>query len=427
MVLRIKKDILRRLYMSIFVFIMIFAPPFLPNIHYLLALYAVGSIILGYRKRVQSVLVKANMYRWILLILILTCYAIVVFMINATIYNDIVQLGQYTMLFVRFWGLTIIMVSCSSYILCFMDRHMYSWFDFIGWVMGAGMIQTFFAFTALTVPSVREFFLYFLRKFSGTDLFNYEWFTATRAYGFSTSMVDQFGFGMGLIAGILLFYGIIHKRVYILYSLMVFAAGLINARTTIIIYAISVLISILFFLMQNDIKTIFKWIGSMLLIIGGAFIGYIVISNYSEQTWSWIESGVEEVINIFSGNDTRQDFGTRLFAERSWALPEGIRLIIGSGHSIYGAEGYLHSDVGYINDIWFVGILGVIGFYGYMGYMFVQCYNLSNNNFQKVTIIFLVVSAMAFNIKAFVIAYSPGTSVMFSILFVFTFMFKEKI
>jgi len=49
---------------------------------------------------------------------------------------------------------------------------------------------------------------------------------------------------------------------------------------------------------------------------------------------------------------------TSLFKDDSWRLPRGAGLIFGTGHSVYGVDGYAHSDVGYVNDIWLVGILG---------------------------------------------------------------------
>ena len=136
----------------------------------------------------------------------------------------------------------------------------------------------------------------------------------------------------------------------------------------------------------------------------------IKVMSRNEYTAGWFQSGINSISNFLAGNksyDNSNDAMSALFNDDFWKLPPFPRVLIGTGHSLYLAEGYNHSDVGYINEIWIWGIIGCVVFYGTI---IKQCGVLMRNKNQLYSFIgiFLMLSYFFFNINAAALGYKPG-------------------
>ena len=86
---------------------------------------------------------------------------------------------------------------------------------FIEVLCGAGIIEGFTAIFAFISPTVKNIFVSVMRQNTGATLYSNEWYITVRSYGFAGTLVDLFGMGVAIIAGIAFFYGVIKKRRYV--------------------------------------------------------------------------------------------------------------------------------------------------------------------------------------------------------------------
>ena len=66
---------------------------------------------------------------------------------------------------------------------------------------------------------------------------------------------------------------------------------------------------------------------------------------------SKISGDVDMVISDIYTLKKVDNMGT-LTSSNFWNFPSFPRIICGTGHSLYEAQGYHYSDVGYINELW---------------------------------------------------------------------------
>ncbi len=421
-----KKSIFRNIWIVLFFFVLLFSPPFLPYPHLLLAIFSIAMLMIFYRNKVLYIVSASEQWKWGLVWLFLFCYAVIIIILNWLLFQDVVQFGHYMSLFNRYFVLLLTVVPCVTYYLAYTkDKHI-TLEDTLRFMIGAALVETACVFLSFLSDPIHEFFLFFLKKYGDSRLYSNTWYLTIRSYGFAGTLVDVFGLGMGLLAGISLFYGILRKRRYMLYSILIALAGMMNARTTLIIYAISVGIAILYTLTHVRLKLILQWIA----IIGCSILGLsFALSFLKEQnlaTYDWIMNGIKSVQQVFKGEGTSDSLAV-LFSDGFWNFSDNaFQLLFGAGHSLYSAEGYTHSDVGYVNEIWFIGIIGSLALYAFMIWLLTRCYLTTKNKLVRLCSIFFLLSYFVFNIKGSVLGYNPGAVVLFVAVFIFLFYTKRK-
>lgn len=115
-----------------------------------------------------------------------------------------------------------------------------------------------------------------------------------------------------------------------------------------------------------------------------------------------------------------------MFSGRSWNIPTGRILLFGSGHTIYGADGYANSDVGYVNDLWMGGIVGTILLYLAFGILFVKAFQNAQANWVRLLVLLFAASMLVFQVKANAIMFNAGMVVILPTLFLVIFQGKQK-
>lgn len=277
--------------------------------------------------------------------------------------------------------------------------------------------KSFLGLLALMVPAIKDIFLSIMINVGGLST-EKEGLLYVRTFGFALSMLDQFGLGTGLIAGISFYIGVNYKSRYILYSLIIMIASVLNSRTGIVIYAIAIIItmSMSLFINRNP-KMIIKSLAFIIFVPVLFFSVIEVVSQYNDMTGQWVAKGIESVFEILLTGSSNTDDMSIMSLERFWQLPDAAHILIGTGHSRYAAEGYLHTDCGIVNDIWFVGILGLLLLYGVVFYLCWEIYKDANTSLEKFVAIFFVGSFCAFDIKGATIGYNMGGAVFFLVIF----------
>lgn len=405
------------IFWSIFAFIFLYAPPVIPYFHILVGLFIFAIMIVTFNRRYIEAYKLSNLSTWVKAMLGVFLYALLIPLPLSAYYGDIVDLPHYYHLFNRFAVLVFMEVIFGTFLLSRFRAKGHSFFYLIKVLIAAAIFQSFLGLLALMVPAIKDIFLSIMINVGGLST-EKEGLLYVRTFGFALSMLDQFGLGTGLIAGISFYIGVNYKSRYILYSLIIMIASVLNSRTGIVIYAIAIIITMAMSLFINrNPKMIIKSLAFIIFVPVLFFSVIEVVSQYNDMTGQWVAKGIESVFELLLTGSSNTDDMNIMSLERFWQLPDAAHILIGTGHSRYAAEGYLHTDCGIVNDIWFVGILGLLLLYGVVFYLCWEIYKDANTSLEKFVAIFFVGSFCAFDIKGATIGYNMGGAVFFLVIF----------
>lgn len=407
-----------------YLFVLIFAPPILPYPHILLSFFSLIYLWINYRSKVRNIFRSSKLLSFIKVFSFLVLYVLIIPLPVSLLMDDIVNIGHYISLVNRYGVLMFTVVSCIPIVLIKEAKYGYKFV--IECIINAGVIEGLCSIGSFLSPSIKSVFVNFMTKFTGSDLYSNTWYITVRSYGFARTLVDVFGLGIALIAGIAFFYGILEKRVYIIYSLIVASSTLLNSRTGVLLYLISIACSFIYVFLRIGFKEKIRII--IITIACSIAVSYFLeIIRENKSTFFWITSGVSSFLDFVQDTDNKSGSITMLFSDSFWQFPDFFRVIIGTGHTLYLADGYAHSDVGYINDLWLFGIIGMGILYGSVLYLVTSIWNKTNNHLYRFSAVYILISCCIFNIKASVFGYNPGAIVIFLILFAenYSVDFKE--
>ena len=421
--LRIKKQALDKALWSLYAFVLIFAPPFMPYPQIALTALSLFLLVGFYPKTSISVIVQSNMHKWAIGMLVWAAYILTIPTLISMVTDDIVDLSHYMHIFNRYGMLFLVGIPCCTLVISHMEKKRYDWRFLVEIMINAGLIEAGCAIAAFLSPAIKNFFVSLMRTFTGNYLYSNAWYTTVRSYGFAGTLVDLFGYGVALIAGVSLYYGIVGKAKYILYSQIIIIAALLNARTGVILYVCAFLLACVYVLKDHRPKQLLRLLLTMAELGLCVFIVFRVLAR-NEATMSWIKNAINSFTGIFSKSKAKTDASTNVFnlllETQSWSLPSPIRVVFGTGHNLYLAEGYRHSDIGYINEIWLCGIVGCLLLYGLIVWLTMKIVKKKNSVFSFAGI-YMMLSYFAFNIKGIALGYNPGAITMFLMLFGFLY------
>lgn len=405
------------LFWSIFMFVFLYAPPVIPYFHIFVGFVIIVVMVFTFNKHYFETYKLSNMSTWFKMMLGVFLYALLIPLPLSAYYGDIVDFPHYYHLFNRFAVLIYMEIIYGIFLLTRFKLKERSYLYLIKVLIAAAVFQSFLGCMALIFPSIKDMFLSLMINMGSLST-EKEGMLSIRTFGFALSMLDQFGLGTGLIAGISFYIGVNYKSKYILYSLLIMVAAVLNSRTGIVIYAIGIIIAAAFSIFINkNPKTMIKSLAFIILVPTLFVFTIDIISQYNDMTSEWISKGIESIIELFSTGSSNTDDMSVISSERFWQLPDAAHILIGTGHSRYEAEGYLHTDCGIVNDIWFVGVIGLILLYGVVFYICWKIYKDARFSLEKFIAIFFICSFCAFDIKGATIGYNMGGAVFFLILF----------
>ena len=166
---------------------------------------------------------------------------------------------------------------------------------------------------------------------------------------------------------------------------------------------------------------------TLVVFIISFFIFYLVKPDYVNSMIKDFKS----IIDYFLYGTLNQpglNTAANLFSQRFWIIPNKLNeIVFGTGHTVFGNNFYIQSDVGYINDIWLCGIFGMVILYGSFTYLFVKSMYVCKKSIYKYLIIGMFFSLIIFQIKGRAFMYSVGTAVMLIILICIVYIEKDKL
>lgn len=403
--MHIKKGTSSKLWLSIYLFLVIFAPPLVPKPRFVIGMITMAYLLTRKQNihKIKKCLFDGCIYIWASGVVLFLIHILLMILVNEFLCGDIVQIEHYTALFNRFLISLIEILPCSTYIILKINRYCYGMDDFLKVVFGAALIETFTVILAVLSPSIKDVFNQISVVVSGSSLTEDRWYTTVRSFGFADTLVDTYGWGTGLIAGLALIYGILKKRIYVILSFVLLMAPLFNARTGVVMYVAALVVVVSYCIVRLDIAKILKLFlcFAIFIVIGMAL--WEITAEYYPATVGWIESGLKDFTAVIGNDQSDKDvggFALMLQKESWWELPQFPRNIFGTGHSRYGAEGYSHSDFGYVNDIWAGGLYGCVILYGTnLIFTFHSLLHKQVDICHKIMLGYLCITLFAFNVK----------------------------
>ncbi|MDO4780791.1 MAG: hypothetical protein Q4A34_00135 [Candidatus Saccharibacteria bacterium] len=408
---------LDKAWLSLMAFWLIFAPPVIPQLNSIMLLGIVTAVLLavGYRDELRDLL-NVSVVRWALVgMTAFTAYAIVVGIINM-VFGEVIPLREHIMTVYRFGLLMPVAMTTVIYMALFAKRRGYDYTDILEIVLWAGVLQVVLAIIAAIIPQFRTVLIDVMHTMTGDAIFTNKYYLERRFFGFANNMLDTFGYGVGIITGIVPIVAALRRRWwYILFLPGFFFALLMNARTGVVVALIGLIITVIWLLLRGG-----WWLRAIILGAIGAVLLLVPVGlEYMRRSYpkvyysSMHDAG--SVLNFLQSGDTAspkangQKVDTtakQLFSGRFWQLPEGIQLLFGSGHSVYGVDGYNHSDVGYINDIWLWGFVGMVAMFGSI-IALMAMYGMRSSAAMAIAV-FLIVALLLFQVKGRAVMANAG-------------------
>lgn len=230
-----------------------------------------------------------------------------------------------------------------------------------------------------------------------------------RGYGASENLLFTYSYVMGFCAGMTL---LIYKRLYyIFYFGLFFLAVVYNARIGFLPLALFIIYMIIALKTKSIIKILLTLV--ILLAIQSYYSLDIVDSLIKNQAWS---------LDIMSNMADEGTLGT--LANEMIVLPEDIKTwLVGSGISLFNGYNGKYSDIGYILQLYYGGLLLMFLLF----YFMYTCFNRVLKYYKRdfFAIVFIV-SVMLLNVKGFLFAATPGARFLFFIYVVYMLNINSK-
>lgn len=411
-------DVKKKMFLVIYLFILLFAPPLIKNVNTLLILSAFSffTIIIKYGKKVKEI-IKIDKIKKILMLLFiyfgwyaLTIVINVIITGNFYLYNYIINFYSMVLVFP-------LSVICILHLYFYSEENNITIDDMLKYLIICGLVQSAISILSFLIPPLKTLLMKIMYYNTGDSLYINQYTIERRFFGFANNMLDSFGFGTGLLAALPLFYSIKNGKKWLITIPFLLILSLLNSRTGLIVFAIGFISWICYIMYTKKIRHYMK---EMIYIVFGATILLIVIRNFYPATYNWI---INDFLSFFTNKKGTADV---LFGSDFWRLPNLINIVFGCGYNIAGFGNMksilgFSSDVGYINEIWKTGIIGFL----ILGTLFLiilkTAFEQLRNDY-KCLVIYFGIATLITNIKFYVFSYNPGIVI---ILLIFLFSFKK--
>ncbi len=400
--------------MVLYLFCLLFSPPVIPKINFIIPLAILSLAILAwaFRKnllKLKALFTKTAMHFFIKGFVVYMGYVLVVILFNVLISRSI-DLSQTFFVLYRCLLICPILLICIFYVTVWARSRNYTLKEFMLCLLIAASLQGILSLASLLFPEVKEILVKIMLFGTEDPLLANQWHLERRFFGFANNMYDGYGFGTGIFLALCFFCAAQWSKKFLIFAPLLFFPSFLNSRTGLVIFAIGVVISLPLFFDKRNKKSLLNLLLAVGVLLLAIVVIFLLIYCFSRPTFQWI-------MNILNLNKVDASL-VKLFGDEFWNFPEGLQLIFGSGHTLYGADGFAHSDVGFVNDLWFTGILGTGFFYGVLVLLFRRVFKNVHDRPFKALVVYLGISMIAYNVKSMALTCNVGLVTVFLILFV---------
>ncbi len=289
---------------------------------------------------------------------------------------------------------------------------------FLNLLIFVGMLQAVIAVLTMLIPPLKQVIADMMVDYGyGEVVFGMQ----HRMYGFSGQLTHAAPILQSFLAVISFYLCFEKSRKYYIPVVLLMGTAIINARASIITFGIGALL-VLCCCKRWGKQRVFKTLKVVLYALPVVVLAAVALYFVMPETIGWVWTGIKEIFGFLTGSGQDSVFTTLLSPE--WLrLPNGSALFFGVGSTVmqgYADEAagiaHINSDVGYINDIWYGGIVYAILVYSLFYHMMWQLVKRKDNNLIRFIGIFLMVVMPVVNIKG--IAFTMQGYTNFIILFV---------
>lgn len=422
--IRIEK---KKAYLSLYLFVFIFMPPFLPqiNILYILDVFAFVALVLKYQNEYRIIKNNRLIKSFSLSYGLFSAMAIVRNIIDWQFFNRL-EFNEYFVNIYRLLGVGILIYVCAIYVACYCYRNEIDFLSLCKCILEAGMIEAFFTVIMLLSPAVKNFFnnLFVMNVYGSWESASIaSWTLKERLFGFANVLYDGFGYGTGLIAGIA-FWVMLEDKFEIkkiFYFLILLVVPTVNALTGFFIAIIAIMLKGLQIFKQRGMKKT-AFLSIFLVGISGV-AGALVLRGRAADSIRRLEDNLLAILGKNNGITSYNNLRRSSY----WTMPQSLAAkLFGTGHSVYTTTKFTHSDTGYTNMIWMVGIIGCIWLYLSFIIPLMKEYKIVRTPFIKGVLVFMAISFMFFEIKGVGVAINTGIPIILSLMFLCAIEINKK-
>ena len=224
-----------------------------------------------------------------------------------------------------------------------------------------------------------------------------------RGFGFANRLTSSYGYIQGSILALGFIYSDKNKW-FLIFSPIVFLATIVNARTGVVIALLVIMLSFFY----NRKFYLFLLIGFIIYLLFSFFEEIIQILDLDNKTVLFILAFFDEGLSVYEGGDISESTLGTLLGEM-WVMPDDfVQWIIGRGFFLFqNKEGIVGSDVGWVNQLNFGGIIYLMLILLLIFKMFRRLYALKLKSFA----FFFISTFIIINTKS--IFYPPSMDIAF--------------
>lgn len=233
----------------------------------------------------------------------------------------------------------------SSVIISMFYKYNISYLKISTWMV---VIAVTISMLCYTVPEINHYVRYDLQVVRFDFLAEKDY----RFYGLSDALTSAYGYVLATFFGFGLYKGYGKHRWFWLLSPFLAISIMINARTAILPLIVSILLNFTIHYEKGRIK-------QMIYIFVGLIVTFKLIGT-SSQTSNWLNDFYLQMMDIITGSDVAEHDTYGALVD-SIILPETLQQwIIGRGRSLFFHDTIFRSDMGFVNQLSYGGIIYMV-------------------------------------------------------------------
>jgi len=259
-------------------------------------------------------------------------------------------------------------------------------------------------------PSINEIYKMTILKLD-TDNFLLEGF---RGFGFSTALTSGYGYTQGALVALGVYYRKENKWFY-LFIPFVFMSAIFNARTGAIIAVFGIILCFVKQRVSIGSFVLFIIFSIIILNIQSVIEQFINRIGLDANASKWIGAFFSEIEDTKVGGLASSATGSALFDNMILWPENALSWILGCGQDIFkvGFHSGGHSDVGYIRQLNYGGLIYISILYSYVFYMIKRLFQHKHSFFAW----FFLISVLILNIKSSFLWYQGGVFGLYLLIY----------
>lgn len=343
---------------SIMLFFIVFNPPLIGGFSFTLLFLILSFLYCVKNVNILFSILRVKKIKSILnLIIIFFLYIFLTGFINYAEYNNTEIFSNIIDALVGYDSL----LSISFAIVIFSIKKKLDFDHLLRGYVFAGVYQSILGIACLLIPPVKTFFNSLVEMNSRSEKISrtIEFVSAYRNYGFASTLFDIFGMAMSVLAILAIFQGIKGKKSYYIAAAMITLCAVINSRTSFVL----ILVGLLVFVFSTRGKVTMGWVLKrvvflMVVVVGIFFLFEWVVNNQTTDQLVWLASALTES----QSDPESQGYFYTLLNEFIFFPDNALSILFGTGMSPMQLIDK-NTDVGYIQYIWYYGIVGSVLLY----------------------------------------------------------------